>query len=135
MARLQERMLAAGPPRLSASAPSAATVTAHFGEVLGRACWREFAAKRLDEPAAERLNARIEARWEEIRTRLAAVTRPAAELEAVLKSAGAPTTPEDLGWPRANYREAVCHAREIRDRYTFLDLAGDSGLLEEIDVP
>jgi glycerol-1-phosphate dehydrogenase [NAD(P)+] len=134
MARLQERMLAEGPPRLRASAPSEATVTAHFGEDLGRACWREFAGKRLDETAAEALNARLDARWEEIRGRLAAVTRPASELEAVLRTAGAPTSPEALGWPRAFYRDAVRHAREIRDRYTFLDLGGDSGLLDRLDV-
>jgi len=134
MARLQERMLAEGPPRLRASAPSEATVTAYFGEDLGRACWREFARKSLDAAAAERLNARLEARWEEIARKLAAVTRPAAELESVLKKASAPTTPEALGWPLDFYRNAVRHAREIRDRYTFLDLAGDSGLLERPDV-
>ncbi|MDH3792881.1 MAG: sn-glycerol-1-phosphate dehydrogenase, partial [Rhodospirillales bacterium] len=95
---------------------------------------REFAGKRLDETAAERLNARLVARWDKIRARLAAVTRPSAVLVAVLRKAGAPTTPEALGWPAAFYREAVRHAREIRDRYTFLDLAGDSGLLDRPDV-
>jgi glycerol-1-phosphate dehydrogenase [NAD(P)+] len=134
MARLQERMLSDGPPRLNASAPSEATVTAHFGTGLGAACWREFAGKRLDETAAEELNARLEARWEGIGMRLTAVTRPAAELETVLRKAGAPTTPEALGWPVAFYRDAVRHAREIRDRYTFLDLAGDSGLLDRPGV-
>jgi glycerol-1-phosphate dehydrogenase [NAD(P)+] len=135
MARLQERMLAEGPPRLRASSPSEASVTAHFGTDLGPACWREFAAKRLDEKAADRLNARLQGRWEEMRRELAAVMRPAAELEAVLRKAGAPTSPEDLGWPRPYYREALRHAREIRDRYTFLDLAGDSGLLDGLKAP
>jgi glycerol-1-phosphate dehydrogenase [NAD(P)+] len=135
MARLQERMLAEGPPRLRASSPSEASVTAHFGTDLGPACWREFAAKRLDEKAADRLNARLQGRWEEMRRELAAVMRPAAELEAVLRKAGAPTSPEDLGWPRPYYREALRHAREIRDRYTFLDLAGDSGLLDGLEAP
>jgi glycerol-1-phosphate dehydrogenase [NAD(P)+] len=134
MARLQERMLAEGPPRLRASTPSEASVTAHFGADLGPACWREFAKKRLDEAAAEGLDRRLAARWDEIQARLAAVTRPAAALKAVLEAAGAPTSPEDLGWPRAYYREAVRHAREIRDRYTFLDLAGDSGLLDGREV-
>jgi glycerol-1-phosphate dehydrogenase [NAD(P)+] len=134
MARLQERMLAEGPPRLRASTPSEASVTAHFGADLGLACWREFAKKRLDEAAAEGLDRRLAARWDEIQARLAAVTRPAAALKAVLEAAGAPTSPEDLGWPRAYYREAVRHAREIRDRYTFLDLAGDSGLLDGREV-
>jgi glycerol-1-phosphate dehydrogenase [NAD(P)+] len=42
-------------------------------------------------------------------------------------------TPEALGWPRAFYRAAVRHAREIRGRYTFLDLAADSGLFDRPD--
>jgi glycerol-1-phosphate dehydrogenase [NAD(P)+] len=29
------------------------------------------------------------------------------------------------------YREAVCHAREIRKRYSALDLAADAGILEQ----
>ena len=37
---------------------------------------------------------------------------------------------EDLGLPADFYRDAVVHAREIRDRFTFLDLAADSGLFE-----
>ena len=30
----------------------------------------------------------------------------------------------------ATFKDAVLHAREIRNRYTFLDLAADAGLLE-----
>ena len=59
---------------------------------------------------------------------------PAARLEAVLKAAGAPTTPEELGWPRGFYLEALRHAREIRNRYTFLDLAADSGVLQDAEL-
>jgi glycerol-1-phosphate dehydrogenase [NAD(P)+] len=52
-------------------------------------------------------------------------------LENVLLRAGAPLAPEDLSWPRAFYDTAVRHAREIRNRYTFLDLAADSGFFEK----
>ncbi len=130
MARLQERLLADGPPRLVASTVTEGAVKAHFGAALGEACWQAFAGKRLDEDAAAALNARLEEDWGRIRTRLTNVTRPAATLAAVLARAGAPTTPEALGWPPAFYWDAVRHAREIRDRYTFLDLAADSGLFE-----
>ncbi|MFQ5957871.1 MAG: sn-glycerol-1-phosphate dehydrogenase [Alphaproteobacteria bacterium] len=137
MARLQERMLANGAPRLTASRPTEATVKEHFGTELGTelgaACWREFAGKRLDGAAAAALNARLEARWEEIRERVSAVTLPAATLEDVLARAGAPTRPDHLHWPRDFYRDAVRHAREIRNRYTFLDLAADSGALDDLD--
>jgi glycerol-1-phosphate dehydrogenase [NAD(P)+] len=60
-----------------------------------------------------------------------AVTRPADVLRDVLRRAGAPTTPEALGWPREFFRDAVRHAREIRSRWTFLDLAADAGLLDD----
>jgi glycerol-1-phosphate dehydrogenase [NAD(P)+] len=35
-----------------------------------------------------------------------------------------------LGLDVEFYREAVCHARETRERYSALDLAADAGLLE-----
>jgi len=131
MARLQERMLDGAAPRLRAMAVSEAEVTEHFGAELGAACWAAFAAKRLDAARTEALNARLAENWDSFRARLGAVLRPAAALEAVLARAGAPRRPEDLHWPRAFYRDAVRHAREIRDRYTFLDLAADSGMLEK----
>lgn len=134
MARLQQRILAAPPPRVAATRVNEANLIAHFGCEVGAACWREFAKKRLDTKAAEALNRRLEAGWEDIRTRIAAVGRPARELEKVLRRAGAPTAPDDLRLPRSFYREAVRHAREIRDRYTFLDLAGDAGMLDGRDV-
>ncbi len=131
MARLQERMLDGAAPRLRAMAVSEAEVTEHFGAELGAACWAAFAAKRLDAARTEALNTRLAENWDSFRARLGAVLRPAAALEAVLARAGAPRRPEDLHWPRAFYRDAVRHAREIRDRYTFLDLAADSGMLEK----
>ncbi len=134
MARLQERLLAGGPPRLRASAPDEVSIKAHFGPELGSACWAEFEGKKLDAGQAEALNAKLAERWDEIRAQLRSVTLPSAKLEAVLKAADAPTTPKELGWPRAFYLDAVRHAREIRDRYTFLDLAADIGELDNADV-
>jgi glycerol-1-phosphate dehydrogenase [NAD(P)+] len=130
IARLQERVLAGPPPRLGPTRADEADLVRHFGPDLGRACWAELAGKRLDREAADRLSARLAASWDGWRARLAAVGRPSAALAAVLRRAGAPTTGEELGWPRAFYRDAVRHAREIRNRFTFLDLAADSGVLE-----
>jgi glycerol-1-phosphate dehydrogenase [NAD(P)+] len=130
MARLQERVLAGPPPRLGPTRVDEAALVRHFGPALGRACWGELAPKRHERDAAERLTARLAAGWDAWRGRLAGVARPAAELADALRRAGAPTAPEDLGWTRAYYREAVTHARLIRNRFTFLDLADDAGLLE-----
>jgi len=134
MARLQERLLEGDPPRLEPSAPDERSITAHFGVELGAACWSEFQGKRLDSQRVEALNARLADGWDAIRARLRAIMVPAARLEAVLRAAGAPTTPEELGWPRSFYQGALRHAREIRNRYTFLDLAADSGALQDAEL-
>ena len=134
MARLQERLLEGGPPRLEPSAPDESSITAHFGADLGAACWAEFQGKRLDAERVEALNAILTDGWDAIRARLRAVVLPATRLEAVLQAAGAPTTPEELGWSRDFYLQALRHAREIRNRYTFLDLAADSGALQDADI-
>ncbi len=131
MARLQERMLDGAAPRLRPTAASESGVIDHFGARLGAACWAAFAAKCFDAARIEALNARLEENWDSFATRLGAVSRPVAALEAVLEGAAAPRRPEDLNWTHAFYRDAVRHAREIRDRYTFLDLAADSGMLEK----
>jgi len=133
MARLQEHLLTGGPPRLRPSTPDEKSITAHFGNALGAACWAEFQGKRLDAARADALTAKLEVGWDEIRARLRAVMIPSSRLEAVLRAAGAPTTPEELGWPRGFYRDALRHAREIRNRFTFLDLAADSGILQDVD--
>ncbi len=130
LARLQERMLNGPPPVLRAGADSESAFIARFGAELGRTCWAEFAKKRLDRARAEAANRRLAQGWGEMRRAIAAVTRPAAELEKVLAQAGALTTPEELHWPRAFFARAVEEARLIRNRYTFLDLAADSGMLE-----
>ncbi len=129
MARLQEQVLAQAAPRVRPSAAPRDAVRAHFGAGLGVSCWDEFARKRLDADTAGALNRRLAAHWPDIRTRVASVGRPVRQLDDVLRRAGAPTTPEDLGWPAGFYRRAVRHAREIRDRWTFLDFAADTGAL------
>ena len=126
MARLQEAIVARDTaPRLAATAVHHADVIRHFGAERGEACWREFAPKRLDRERAEELNARLAAAWPAMRVRLAAVALPSARIREVLVAAGAPTSPAEIGWPPALFDAAFGHAREIRDRYTFLDFAGD----------
>jgi glycerol-1-phosphate dehydrogenase [NAD(P)+] len=130
MARLQAAMLDGPPPTLLPDKNSEAGFVARFGEALGKSCWTEFAQKRLDGPRADALNQRIARRWPQIRTAIAAVTHPLPLLEKALACAGAPMKPQDVSWPEPFYRTALRHAREIRNRYTFLDLAADSGRLD-----
>ena len=130
MARLQGRMLDGPPPVVSADRSTEADFMARFGPTLGPACWADFSQKRLTADKAARVNQRIADQWPAIRAAIGAISLHADMLSLVLKEAKAPRRPEDLGWPRASYQAAVQHAREIRNRYTFLDLAADAGVLD-----
>jgi glycerol-1-phosphate dehydrogenase [NAD(P)+] len=54
-----------------------------------------------------------------------------AEMKAVLAAAGGPVTATELGLPRKLWRDAMKYARDIRNRWSFLDLADDAGLLDD----
>lgn len=127
MARLQDHLLAHDqPPVIYPSTLTRGELAARFGPVAGEACWTEIAPKLLDATAAEALTARLATGWDALRTRIAAVTHGAARMEKMLVAAGAPTTAEALGWPGELLTDALEHAREIRNRYTFLDFAADT---------
>jgi glycerol-1-phosphate dehydrogenase [NAD(P)+] len=129
MARLQQTIMAGAAPILSPTDVNEDAVLGHFGPELGASCWQAFARKRLDGEQAAALTRKLAADWTEIQRRVARVSRPLVEIEAALRAAGAPRDCGDIGVPRDFYRRAVTQAREIRDRYTFLDLAGDAGRL------
>jgi len=131
MAGLQEKVLGEERLRVSPCALTEADFRDRYGPLLGASCWAEFSRKRLDPPRAEELNARLEGQWSSIRERLRGVVMPPERMASLLADAGAPRRPEELGWPPEFYRRAVREAREIRDRFTFLDLAADSGLLDD----
>jgi glycerol-1-phosphate dehydrogenase [NAD(P)+] len=127
MAALQEQLIERdAPPVLRPSQISRDDVIGHFGSLMGPACWAEYEQKRFDAAATNALNDRLSRRWDEIRRRIRAVSIPHAKLRASLEDAGAPVEPTQLGWPDEVWRNARVHAREIRNRYTFLDLACDS---------
>ena len=98
---------------------------------LPHLCREAIARKPLDAAGAERLNRRLAERWDAIRATLLRIMLPLAEMERVIATSGMPATGEALGLAQGFYADAVRHAHEIRDRYCFLDLAAQSGLLEE----
>ena len=130
MARLQARLLSESAPVVRPSPLKAADFDARYGPATGRSCWELFARKRLDDEGAAALNDRLAGSWTTIAEEIAEVTLPEDALREVLQRVDAPAVPEALALPADFYREAVVHAREIRDRFTFLDLAADSGLFE-----
>jgi glycerol-1-phosphate dehydrogenase [NAD(P)+] len=92
---------------------------------------KQSLAKYVDRAAlAERLEL-LREKWPEMRQKLRAQLMPADELREMLRAAGCPVSPVEigLGWDgfRATYRRAMM----IRSRYTSLDLANEAGILDE----
>jgi glycerol-1-phosphate dehydrogenase [NAD(P)+] len=132
ISRLQHALLRPErPPRVRPTRLDRAAMRARYGARLGDQLIAQYRAKALDEAAAARMNARLAEVWPSMSAKLREVMLPTARLREALEAAGAPTTGMELGLRSDFYREAVRHAREIRDRYSILDLAGDAGLLEE----
>ncbi len=130
IARLQERFLASQPV-VGADTLTEREVIAHFGRELGRSVWPELEAKLLDQTRADELNQRIAANWTAISARLADSLLSPSRIEAVLTAAGAPTTPDAIYLDRPFYESALLHGREIRNRFTVLDMMAASGRLSQ----
>ncbi|HZA65527.1 MAG TPA: iron-containing alcohol dehydrogenase [Geminicoccaceae bacterium] len=132
VSRMQHALLPAErPPQVRPTRLDERAMRARYGAPLGDQLLARFRAKALDETTAGQMNARLAEVWPSMRARLQEVMLPTARLREALQAPGAPTTGAELGVPPGFYREAVRHAREIRDRYSILDLAGDAGLLED----
>jgi glycerol-1-phosphate dehydrogenase [NAD(P)+] len=128
MASLQERVLGRdSPPVLMPSQRiTRDDVVAHFGPIKGPGCWVEFEHKRFDAATTDALNDRLARGWDAMRRRLASGAVASATIRAALAAAGAPVDPAELGWSPELWSDGLAHAREIRNRYTFLDLIADS---------
>jgi glycerol-1-phosphate dehydrogenase [NAD(P)+] len=130
VARLQAEFLARDePPRVAPQPIDVAATRQRYGR-LADECLAVMRNKALDAGRAQALNAKLEQSWPAIRARLQAIALPPERIEQAMCAAGAAMRPEDLGVDPAFYRDAVLHAREIRGRYSVLDLAADAGLLE-----
>lgn len=131
IARLQQAMLADGPPKIRETRIDPRDMVRRMGRQAADQCFAEIAPKRFNAAEADALNEKLVALWPALREELAAFIIPVDEMTRLLADAGGPLTSRDLGLPVDFYREAVIHCREMRNRFSFLDLAADSGLLED----
>ncbi len=131
LARLQQRMLAdSHPPVVKPTRIDPADMARRMGPDVAAQCLPYFQQKAFDAPGAERFNARVADLWPTLREELARFIIPIDEMTRLLASTGGPLTAIDLGLDPAFYREAVVHCREMRNRFSFIDIAGDAGTLE-----
>jgi glycerol-1-phosphate dehydrogenase [NAD(P)+] len=132
MARLQRRILDdKNPPRIGPTRIDEADMILRVGPEIAKVCVSEMKQKAFDPAGAEALNAKLAAIWPELRAELEAFSMPVAVMVKALKDSGGPTTARELGIDVDFYREAVIHAREIRKRYSALDVAADQGYLRD----
>ncbi|MBI5526834.1 MAG: sn-glycerol-1-phosphate dehydrogenase [Deltaproteobacteria bacterium] len=99
-----------------------------YGPLSGEVT-KEFRKKFPSEEACRADLASVRRHEKEIHDRVFAGLRDPDEIRAVLSAAGAPVTVEALGIGAAEALEAIGHAREIRGRYTVLDLAAELSVL------
>lgn len=131
LARLQAQIIgAAVPPVLAPTWIDEEAMRQRYGSVADE-CIRSLKRKALDQAACDRLNSRLASDWPRLRAKLRAAMLPIARLERAMRGAELPMTGAALGLDPAFYRDAVLHARELRDRFGILDVAADCGILEE----
>lgn len=88
--------------------------------------------KRSGKNSAEKLKNRlssIEKNWSEIQE-LASSIPESSEVASMLRQLGAPVKPDEIGVEKEMARQAIVYAKEIRDRYTVLQLLWDLNELE-----
>lgn len=131
MARLQEAILASAPV-IVAEQETQASFVARYGDELGKSCWADFDQKRVTPEKVDEMNHRLNSRWPAIRDQISAILLGSSHLESVLRKAGNPLTPSQIHVARDFYEQAIVRSREIRNRFTFLDLAASTGTLNRL---
>ena len=132
MARLQQTMLASErPPEVRPTRIDEAGMVRRMGAEAAAQCRTELQLKAFDPGSAAAFNRKLAALWPELRAECSAFAIPVDDMIGLLAAAGGPTTASGLGLRPEFYREAVLHCREMRNRFSFLDIAADAGMLDE----
>jgi glycerol-1-phosphate dehydrogenase [NAD(P)+] len=90
----------------------------------------EVRAKYVDASALAARLERVRAAWPALRERLRAQLLPLDDVRRALRAAGCPTEPGEIGLTPKAAARSLRAARQIRRRYTVLDLAAEMGVLE-----
>lgn len=93
----------------------------------------ETAGKYLTWEERERRLCEVSVRWDAIREALTRVVPDSQRVRNALVEAGAPATAQAIGFDEGWVREALLNAKDLRMRFTILDLADLFGCLDEAD--
>jgi glycerol-1-phosphate dehydrogenase [NAD(P)+] len=132
IARLQAEMLSLEKvPKIKPTHIVEAEFIDRYGREIGMMCYAEAKKKAFDQKGADQFNAKLNELWPQLREELKAFAMDPTEMEKALREAGGPVTTSEMGLPRKIWRDAMKYARDVRNRWSFLDLADDSGLLDD----
>ena len=132
MARLQDWLLSREEaPRIRGWQPDEAAIRARYPAAAVEDCLKASRAKAMDADKAAAFNHHLAEIWPQLRQTLRAMMLPPEEMAAHLRAAGGGATYDEIGLERGLYIDALRHCREMRDRYSLLDLADDMGVLND----
>ncbi|MBW1871569.1 MAG: sn-glycerol-1-phosphate dehydrogenase [Deltaproteobacteria bacterium] len=92
--------------------------------------FKEYKKKHLEPEQLRRELGRIVDGWDDLWAEIGQSLRPGAKVRSILAAARAPVSVSQLGLSPGHLRRAFVAAREIRGRYTVLDLAADLQILD-----
>lgn len=98
---------------------------------LDDAAVEETRAKYIDADELARRLELLRARWSDLRDQLRQQLMSAHQVGALLKDADCPITPVAIGLDVERFRGTYRKAQMIRRRYTILDLANETGVLDD----
>ncbi len=131
LARLHKMLFALDrPPQIKPKRLVVEDFILRYGSDIGRLCHDEALKKSFDQKAADAFNARLRTIWDELRTESVKMMIAPEDMAKTLSVAEGPTTATELGLSREVWRKAMKHARDVRNRWSYLDLADDAGLLD-----
>lgn len=132
MARLQQRILSMETaPQIRAWQPDYDAISARYPDAAVPDCIKASKAKAMTDADAERFNATLSEIWPTLRPKLQAMMLNPDDMARKLRQAGGGATPAEIGMDRDLYIDALRHCREMRDRFSMLDMAADMGILDD----
>ena len=132
MARLQSKLLSSDkPPTLKETIIDLPDMERRMGRKISTQCRDEFVKKSFEGLLLEKANQRLQEIWIELKKEVQPFMISVCKMEEMLSASGGPVNYVELGVDADLYRDAIVHCREMRNRFSFLDIAADAGLLED----
>ena len=132
IARLHKQLFELStPPQVKPTKISETDFVTRYGDDIGRMMFKEAQKKALDARSAAAFNEKLAEVWPQLREECKAFMIDPDELKRIIGVAGGPTSASELGLSLPMWRKAMKYARDVRNRWSYLDYADDAGLLDD----